>query len=99
MHQGHWLMMPETGNGEQPHSRDGPDFLTKHPGSAATSLQGWKVWMEGVKDNQVVAKAFILLVLKQSPISRSTAGGHLLYLACDILKALSQKVLLKFWLS
>lgn len=91
--------MPETGNGEQPRSRDGPDFLPKHPGPAATSLQGWKVWMERVKDNQVVAKALILFVLKQTPVSRSTTGSHLLYLACDILKELSQKFLLKFWLS
>lgn len=92
-------MMPETGNGEQPCNRDGPDFLPEHPGPAATSLQGWKVWMERVKDNQVVAKALILFVLKQTPISRSTTGSHLLYLACDILKELSQKFLLKFWLS
>jgi len=91
--------MSETGNSEQPRSNDRPSFLLEHPGPPAISLQGWKVWMESMKDNQGVAKALISLVLKQTPISRSAGGSHLPCLACDILKALSQKVLLKFRLS
>lgn len=33
-------VMVEMSNGEQPHSRDGPNLLCCHPRPAATSLQG-----------------------------------------------------------
>lgn len=64
MHQGHWLVTPETGNSEQPHSTDGPNFLPNHPQASSHLPSGREGIDERLNYNQVVAKVLILLVLK-----------------------------------
>lgn len=67
-----------------------PNFCLSIPGQQPPPCRDGRYgWRECVKGKQVVAKALILLVLKQTPKSNS----QLLCLACDILKVLSAKVL------